>query len=134
MEGCLLPDSEDAWLASIFTMKLSSVAALASLLVPAGTMPSQQHSPSKKSPNFLFILTDDLDYQLNSPAYLPSTLSRVKDKGVELANHFVTTALCCPSRVCLWTGRQAHNTNVTDVDPPWGEQTLSMTSGTPCGY
>ena len=68
-------------------MKLSSVAALASLLVPAGTMPSQQHSPSKKSPNFLFILTDDLDYQLNSPAYLPSTLSRVKDKGVELANH-----------------------------------------------
>ena len=111
-------------------MKLSSAVALASLLAPAGTMPSQQHSsPGKKSPNFLFILADDLDYQLNSPAYMPKTLSRVKDKGVELANHFVTTALCCPSRVCLWTGRQAHNTNVTDVDPPCGEHTLIMASG-----
>lgn len=106
---------------------LSSAVALASLLVPAGTMPSQQPY-LRKSPNFLFILTDDLDYQLNSPSYMPKTLSRVKDKGVELANHFVTTALCCPSRVCLWTGRQAHNTNVTDVDPPWGEQTLTLAS------
>lgn len=109
-------------------MKLSSAVALASLLVPAGTMPSQQPSPLRKSPNFLFILTDDLDYQLDSPSYMPKTLSRVKYKGVELANHFVTTALCCPSRVCLWTGRQAHNTNITDVDPPWGEQALTMAS------
>ena len=109
-------------------MKLSSAVALASLLVSAGALPSQQHSPPEKTPNFLFILTDDLDYQLNSPSHMPKTLSRVKDKGVELANHFVTTALCCPSRVCLWTGRQAHNTNITDVDPPWGKQALTMAS------
>ena len=107
-------------------MKFSGVVTLVSLLVSSGTASSEEHSPlktrSSNKPNFLFILTDDLDNQLNSPSYLSKTRSRVKDKGVELANHFVTTALCCPSRVCLWTGRQAHNTNVTDVKPPWGEQ------------
>lgn len=108
-------------------MKLSKVVALVSLLATSEAAPSQKDSsqgrPSKK-PNFLFILADDLDNQMNSPAYMPKTLSRVKERGVELTNHFVTTALCCPSRVALWTGRQAHNTNVTDVNPPWGEKTL----------
>ncbi|RMJ20911.1 Arylsulfatase, partial [Aspergillus sp. HF37] len=105
-------------------MKLSSVVALAGFLAASEAAPSQQHflrgrNPSKP-PNFLFVLTDDQDLQLNSPAYMPKTLSRVKDKGVDYTNHFVTTSLCCPSRVSLWTGRQAHNTNVTDTDPPWG--------------
>lgn len=108
-------------------MKLSKVVALVSLLGTSAAAPSPQDSSQGrplKNPNFLFILADDLDYKLNSPAYMPQTLSRVKDRGVELTNHFVTTALCCPSRVALWTGRQAHNTNVTDVNPPWGEQAL----------
>ncbi|PYH95468.1 arylsulfatase [Aspergillus ellipticus CBS 707.79] len=73
-----------------------------------------------RKPNFLFIFTDDQDLQMNSPAYMPQTQSRIKDEGIEFANHFVTTSLCCPSRVSLWTGRQAHNTNVTDVSPPYG--------------
>ena len=108
-------------------MKLSNVVALVSLLATSEAAPSQQacsQGRPSKNPNFLFILADDLDNQMNSPAYMPKTLSRVKERGVELANHFVTTALCCPSRVALWTGRQAHNTNVTDVNPPWGEKPL----------
>ncbi|KAL4941942.1 alkaline-phosphatase-like protein [Aspergillus oleicola] len=48
------------------------------------------------------------------------TRSAPEAKGTFFRNHFVTTALCCPSRVSLWTGRQAHNTNVTDVSPPYG--------------
>ncbi|OJJ65491.1 hypothetical protein ASPBRDRAFT_139905, partial [Aspergillus brasiliensis CBS 101740] len=44
----------------------------------------------------------------------------MQEKGMSFINHFVTTALCCPSRVSLLTGRQTHNTNVTDVHPPWG--------------
>ncbi|GES60151.1 arylsulfatase [Aspergillus terreus] len=105
-------------------MKFSNVVVLAGLLAATDAVPQQQQAllertPSKR-PNFLFILTDDQDRQLGSPEYMPKTLSRIKDKGVEFTNHFVTTALCCPSRVSLWTGRQAHNTNVTDVNPPWG--------------
>ncbi|KAL4893623.1 alkaline-phosphatase-like protein [Aspergillus ambiguus] len=104
-------------------MKFSGVVALAALLAAAEAIP-QQHvlleRKATKPPNFLFVLTDDQDRQLGSPEYMAKTLSRIKDKGVEFTNHFVTTALCCPSRVSLWTGRQAHNTNVTDVSPPWG--------------
>ncbi|KAF9889507.1 hypothetical protein FE257_007217 [Aspergillus nanangensis] len=105
-------------------MKLSSVVAVAGLLAATEAAPSSQHvlleRSSSKPPNFLFILTDDQDLQLNSPAYTPKILNRIKEKGVDFTNHFVTTALCCPSRVSLWTGKQAHNTNVTDVSPPWG--------------
>ncbi|GLA00590.1 hypothetical protein AnigIFM60653_009340 [Aspergillus niger] len=75
---------------------------------------------ASKPPNFLFIMTDDQDLKLDSLSYMPLTTKHMQDKGMSFNNHFVTTALCCPSRVSLLTGRQAHNTNVTDVNPPWG--------------
>ncbi|KAJ5540359.1 hypothetical protein N7513_008691 [Penicillium frequentans] len=75
---------------------------------------------SSKPPNVLFVITDDQDLQLDSLSYTPHILKHMRDKGTFFSNHFVTTALCCPSRVSLWTGRQAHNTNVTDVSPPYG--------------
>lgn len=74
-----------------------------------------------KPPNFLFIMADDQDLKLDSLSYMPFTTKHMQDKGMSFVNHFVTTALCCPSRVSLLTGRQAHNTNVTDVHPPWGK-------------
>lgn len=74
----------------------------------------------KERPNIVFIITDDQDLQLDSIDYTPLTLKHLKKRGTFYKNHFVTTALCCPSRVSLWTGRQAHNTNVTDVHPPYG--------------
>lgn len=101
-------------------MKFTALAALSGLAVSQAT--SQHTLGRAKQPNFLFVMTDDQDLQLNSPAYTPSILNRIKEKGIDFTNHFVTTALCCPSRVSLWTGRQAHNTNVTDVRPPWGMQ------------
>lgn len=76
---------------------------------------------SSKPPNILFVITDDQDLQLDSLSYTPHILKHMRDKGTFFSNHFVTTALCCPSRVSLWTGRQAHNTNVTDVNPPYGQ-------------
>ena len=44
----------------------------------------------------------------------------VVKEGATFPTHFCTVALCCPSRASLWTGRAAHNTNVTDVAPPFG--------------
>ncbi|KAJ5108211.1 hypothetical protein N7456_004886 [Penicillium angulare] len=81
---------------------------------------SMTSRPTSKPPNFLFVITDDQDLQLDSTSYTPHILRHVRDKGTSFHNHFVTTALCCPSRVSLWTGRQPHNTNVTDVNPPYG--------------
>ncbi|KAE8145674.1 alkaline-phosphatase-like protein [Aspergillus avenaceus] len=65
-------------------------------------------------------MSDDQDLMLDCVSYTPLTLRHMRDKGTSFNNHFVTTAMCCPSRVSLRTGRLAHNTNVTDVSPPWG--------------
>ena len=89
----------------------------------SGSQATLGPSGSPKSygqPNIIFIITDDQDAQLQSLSYTPLTARHLQAKGTTFANHFVTTALCCPSRVSLWTGLQAHNTNVTDVNPPHG--------------
>lgn len=108
-------------------MKLEILLSLGFLVASVATDDSYEDSqlsdqlPAASKPNFLFIMTDDQDLKLNSMSYMPLTIKHMAKKGTTFANHFVTTALCCPSRVSLLTGRQAHNTNVTDVNPPWGK-------------
>lgn len=100
---------------------VSSFSALAEANVPDRQVPViGSGSKAAKQPNILFIISDDQDLTLGSTDYTPLTDKYIKEKGTFFQNHFVTTALCCPSRVSLWTGRQAHNTNVTDVRPPYG--------------
>ncbi|KAJ5933093.1 hypothetical protein N7516_007582 [Penicillium verrucosum] len=107
-------------------MKLKILLSLGFLVASVATDDSYEDSqlsdqlPAASKPNFLFIMTDDQDLKLNSMSYMPLTIKHMAKKGTTFANHFVTTALCCPSRVSLLTGRHAHNTNVTDVNPPWG--------------
>ncbi|RMD40226.1 hypothetical protein DV735_g4905, partial [Chaetothyriales sp. CBS 134920] len=84
----------------------------------AGNSTSSGHRDEK--PNIVFILTDDQDAHLNSLAYMPKLQKHLIDQGTLFERHYVTVALCCPSRVSLWTGRAAHNTNVTDVQVPYG--------------
>lgn len=74
----------------------------------------------KGKPNIVFILTDDQDLHLQSLDYLPLIKKHLVDQGTFYKRHYCTTAICCPSRVSLWTGKLAHNTNVTDVSPPYG--------------
>ncbi|KAG6833040.1 hypothetical protein H0H87_012051 [Tephrocybe sp. NHM501043] len=110
-------------------MKLSTavLGALSGLLtVPEATLASHTVSSNhtstsaKSAPNFVFVITDDQDLELESVSYTPLIQKHLGKKGTFFKNHFVTTAICCPSRVALWTGRQPHNTNVTDVSPPYG--------------
>lgn len=70
--------------------------------------------------NIVLILSDDQDAVMDSVAYMPLLKEHIIDRGTHFANHFTTTAICCPARVSLWTGKQPHNTNVTDVSPPYG--------------
>ncbi len=70
--------------------------------------------------NIVFILTDDQDLHMQSLDYMPFVKEHLIDRGTSFRKHFCTTALCCPSRVALWTGKAAHNTNVTDVSAPYG--------------
>lgn len=73
-----------------------------------------------KQPNIVFILTDDQDLHMDSLSYMPYLKKHLTDRGTSYQRHYCTVALCCPSRVSLWTGKAAHNTNVTDVNPPYG--------------
>ncbi|KAL2787552.1 Arylsulphatase [Aspergillus keveii] len=105
---------------------LASLAAFSTCIVPfvgasasQGTCPSPGH-PRPKQPNFVFIITDDQDLHLNSLDYMPNVQRLIADEGTVFEKHFCTIAVCCPSRVSLMTGKLAHNTNVTDVTPPYG--------------
>lgn len=73
-----------------------------------------------RRPNVILILTDDQDLHMNSLDYMPLLQKHMADQGARYQKHFCTTAICCPARVSLLTGRLAHNTNVTDVYPPYG--------------
>ncbi|KAF2169704.1 hypothetical protein M409DRAFT_64747 [Zasmidium cellare ATCC 36951] len=68
----------------------------------------------------VFVLTDDQDLHMDSLSYMPLLKKHIADEGLSFTRHYCTVALCCPSRVSLWTGKAAHNTNVTDVNPPYG--------------
>jgi arylsulfatase A-like enzyme len=72
-------------------------------------------------PNIVVILTDDQDLHMDSVNYMPLLKKHIIDHGTFYKRHYCSTAICCPSRVTLWTGRNAHNTNVTDVFPPYGQ-------------
>ncbi|KAL3476923.1 alkaline-phosphatase-like protein [Aspergillus californicus] len=71
-------------------------------------------------PNILFILTDDQGKYMGGLEHMPQLQDRLVQKGTTYSKHFCATALCCPSRANIWTGRMPHNTNVTDVGLPYG--------------
>jgi hypothetical protein len=86
-----------------------------------------------KKPNIVFVLTDDQDLHLQSLDYLPLIKEYLTDNGTLYERHYCTTAVCCPSRVSLWTGKLAHNTNVTDVNPPYGKLMMCLCFPVLCG-
>ncbi|KAI1452390.1 alkaline-phosphatase-like protein [Annulohypoxylon moriforme] len=94
-----------------------------SIFGPANQKPmtsGNSGTKQRQQPNIVFILTDDQDLHMNSLDYMPFVQKHLIDQGTSFKRHFCTTALCCPSRVTLWTGKAAHNTNVTNVTPPYG--------------
>ena len=78
-------------------------------------------SGSTKQPNIVLVITDDQDLHMDSLNYLPLIKKNLIDQGTLFKRHFCTTAVCCPARATLLTGKAAHNTNVTDVFPPYGK-------------
>jgi hypothetical protein len=100
---------------------LLAIFALATALQwPSIQIPFLTPAAKTKAPNVVFILTDDQDLHLDSLSYMPLLKQHIFDEGTFFQRHFCTIAVCCPSRVSLWTGKAAHNTNVTDVMPPYG--------------
>ena len=83
----------------------------------AGVSSVVQRRPGAQRPNIVFVLTDDLAWNL--VRYMPHVVA-MQHEGETFSNYFVTDSLCCPSRASILTGRFPHDTRVFDNSPPEG--------------
>jgi N-acetylglucosamine-6-sulfatase len=90
-----------------------SVLLALSLLFLNGDATALQKRDSR--PNILFILIDDQDLLLDSYKHIDNLQSRLIQQGTFFSAHYGHISQCCPARATLWTGRHAHNTNITSV-------------------
>jgi arylsulfatase A-like enzyme len=100
------------------------VIALGAVALVAGVAASQSGSASTATaatrPNVVFVLTDDLSWNLVK--YMPHVRD-LRRHGVTFTRYFVTDSLCCPSRSSIFSGRFPHNTRVfTNLAPDGGYQ------------
>jgi arylsulfatase A-like enzyme len=82
----------------------AATAMAAPLLLPT------RASADRPYPNVLVIITDD--QPLDTEWATPRTFHWLAGQGTDLANGFVTTPLCAPSRASIFTGQYAHNHGV----------------------
>jgi len=80
--------------------------------------------------NVVFVLSDDHRYDFmgfvpGSPSFLETpNMDRMAGQGAHLANAFVSTSLCSPSRASILTGRYMHHHRVVDNQRPVPAGTL----------
>ncbi|KAM4039988.1 N-acetylglucosamine-6-sulfatase isoform 2-T2 [Anomaloglossus baeobatrachus] len=67
-----------------------------------------------RRPNVVLILTDDQDVTLGGMTPLKKTKELIGDLGVTFTNAYVASALCCPSRASILSGRYPHNHHVVN--------------------
>lgn len=70
-------------------------------------------------PNIVFILTDDLSWNLVNARFAPHIVA-LQHQGETFSNYFVADSLCCPSRSTIFTGLFPHDTKVVTNLPPDG--------------
>ncbi len=106
------------------TWALASIALVTAIAVALATTgsaatagPSATAAKASSPPNIVFVLTDDLSWNLLK--YMPNVQEMSSD-GETFSRYFVTDSLCCPSRSSIFTGRLPHNTGVFTNTPPDG--------------
>ncbi|MBM3884002.1 MAG: sulfatase [Verrucomicrobia bacterium] len=92
------------------------------LLCWLGAVWAGENAPQQR--NLILLLSDDHRYDFlgghtHAPAWLETpNLDRLARGGARLANAFVTTSLCSPSRASILTGRYMHRHRVVDNQRP----------------
>jgi N-acetylglucosamine-6-sulfatase len=102
-----------------------AAALLVTFSAVGGFAPAAGGPPQREAPrNVVFILADDHRYDFMgfhpaAPEWLTTpALDRMAAQGAHVANAFVTTSLCSPSRASILTGRYAHRHGVVDNTSP----------------
>src|SRR5438046_1912964 len=109
---------------------------MAMVLVLAITLATVAHAqePKKKTPNIVFLLADDLRWNVlgctgDKLAKTPH-IDALANRGINFRNTFVTTSICAVSRASILSGRYArrHKINdfVTDFTPDAYARTYVM--------
>ena len=99
---------------------------LATLSLNLATNARAQTAPAPR--NVVFVLSDDhrfdfMSFHEGAPPFLETpNMDRMAREGAHLANAFVSTSLCSPSRASILTGQYAHRHGVVDnmADVPPG--------------
>ena len=89
--------------------KLLSIVALAAALTLAAAHADRGSSAAPTKPNIVFVLTDDLAWNL--VRYMPH-VRELQREGVTFSRFFVSDSLCCPSRATIFTGKYPHDTRI----------------------
>ena len=99
------------------------------MLVCIVAMASLTPGFAQQPENIVFILSDDhrydyMDFHPNSPDFLKTPgMDRMAAEGAHIANAFVTTSLCSPSRASILTGQYAFRHGAVDNSNPMKEGT-----------
>src|SRR3954451_9570992 len=93
----------------------------------AAVLAAEVHAPGAESaavrpsvhtrPNIVFVLTDDLSWDLLP--FMPA-VQRLQRNGTTFRQFMVADSLCCSSRATIFTGEFPHNTGVLGNVPPVG--------------
>jgi arylsulfatase A-like enzyme len=84
--------------------------ALTGALSIAAPQVSAREGSSLRRPNVLVFVTDD--QRAGTVKHMDATRRWFARRGTTFAKTFATTAVCCPSRASIFTGRYAHNHGV----------------------
>ncbi|MGH8862860.1 MAG: sulfatase family protein [Jatrophihabitantaceae bacterium] len=79
--------------------------------------PTVGPKPGPTHPNIVFVLTDDLAWNLIK--YMPHVRA-LQQAGMTFTNYTVTDSFCCPSRASIFTGNYPHDTRIFTNTLPQG--------------
>jgi N-acetylglucosamine-6-sulfatase len=97
----------------------ASLTAILAAIGLASTLRDEPAPAATSKPNIVFILADDLSWDLVNPQFTPH-IAALQARGVTFYRYFVADSLCCPSRATIFTGDFPHDTQVVSNTAPSG--------------